>query len=127
MRTWNKKDIIRFLDHCPIARDIVSLRMVSAQDKDKFYWNACDIGYDGIPIIDDDSETISKLFDTSLRCSISSIRLHSMCDGLTEGDEILVKTIEKKDGSTNIDADVIEAFLRLFNRILEYRKTVPEW
>ena len=117
MKTWNKEKIIHFLDTCQLKRPISDLRIVSASDKDAYYLGYGDLNYDGIPITEPtDPEVIGKLFEVSLSKSISSIKLHSLCDGVNESDEILVKTVERKDGRTNIDADVIEAFIRLFEK-----------
>lgn len=115
MKTWNKEQIIHFLDACQLKRPISDLRIVSASDKDKFYLNYFNSGYDGISVFE--PEAMGKLFEVSLSKTISSIKLHSLCDGVNESDEILVKTVERKDGSTNIDADVIEAFIRLFEKV----------
>lgn len=122
MKTWNKERIIEYLDNLELKRDILEVRIVSASDKYKFHlWYGCDDYYDAT-FLDIPNDDIGTLMDMSFSKSISSITLHSLCDGVTEGDELLVKTIERKDHSTNIDADVIEAFSRLFAKIMEHRK-----
>lgn len=121
MRTWNKERIIEYLDNLELKRDILEVRIVSASDRDKFYLGYLCGDYYDATFLDIPNGDIAPLMDLSFSKAISSITLHSLCDGVSEGDEVLVKVIERKDHSTNIDADVIEAFSRLLERILESR------
>lgn len=121
MRTWNKEKIIEYLDNLELKRDILEVRIVSASDRDKFYLGYLCGDYYDATFLDIPNKDLGTLMDLSFSKSISSITLHSLCDGCSEGDEVLIKTVERKDGSTNIDSEVIEAFSRLLERILEFR------